>query len=170
MKWLLSILLFAAVDYSFAEPALSADNKAHLLKIMSEALRDRVITEQEYEQSISWVNSAPCAGVDRGLTTRRKAQLEAAIARQQKLEKVTVYKSFKRDGWSIVFSDASVGDSPYFFYSTDPVKGAKPLAVWSGAATILETSEIADWVKINAPGIPERLADCFAWHVTLSSE
>ncbi len=86
------------------------------------------------------------------------------------MKKVAVYKAFKSAGWFIVFSDASAGDSPYFFYSKDPLKGAKPLTAWSGAATIFETSEVAEWVKRNAPDIPERLANCFAWYVTLSPE
>ncbi len=137
---------------------------------MGEALRDKDITQQQYEQSVFWLNATPCDGVDRGLTARQQTQLGAAIAKQQKMEKVTVYAWFKRDGWFVVFSDASVGDSPYFFYSKDPMKGAKPITTWSGAATIFETSEVAEWVKKNAPGIPERLANCFAWHVTLGPE
>lgn len=83
---------------------------------------------------------------------------------------MSVFASFRSSGWSIVFSDASAGDSPYFFYSKDPMTGVKPLAAWSGAATIFETSEVAEWVRQNVPGIPERLANCFAWHVTLSAE
>ena len=175
MKRLLAGLLlgttFAAwADHGPTEPPLSSDDKTRLLKTLGEALRDKDITQQQYEQSVSWVNATPCAGVNRQLTSRQQAQLETSIAKQQKLKKVTVFASFKSNGWSVVFSDASVGDSPYFFYSNNPMKGAKPLAAWSGAATIFETSEVAEWAKQNAPGIPERLAYCFAWHVTLSPE
>jgi hypothetical protein len=175
MKRLLATLLlgitFAAwAGHGPAEPPLSADDKARLLKTLSEALRDKDITQQQYEQSVFWVNATPCEGVNRQLTARQQAQLEAAIAKQQKVKKVSVFASFTSGGWFVVFSDASVGDSPYFFYSSNPTKGAKPLAAWSGAATIFETSEVAEWVKQNAPGIPERLANCFAWHVTLSPE
>jgi hypothetical protein len=41
---------------------------------------------------------------------------------------------------------------------------------WSGAATVFETSEIEQWILENAPGIPKRLASCFAWHVTLNRD
>jgi len=96
--------------------------------------------------------------------------LEVVIAKEQGREKVRVFDSFKSDGWFILFIDVGVGDAPYFFYSEDPLKGSHPVAVWSGAAIIFETSEVAQWVKENAKGIPTRLANCFAWHVTLSSE
>lgn len=56
------------------------------------------------------------------------------------------------------------------FYSNAPVDGGHPVTLWSGAATIFETSEVEQWVKENAPGIPARVASCFAWHVTLNSE
>ncbi|UUZ53249.1 hypothetical protein LP419_30820 [Massilia sp. H-1] len=36
-----------------------------------------------------------------------------------------------------------------------------------GAASIFETTAIKDWVRKEAPGIPARLADCFARHVTM---
>lgn len=175
MKWLLAALLLgntllAWADHGPTEPPLSAEDQARLLRTLSEALRDKDITQQQYEQSVSWVNATPCEGVNRRLTARQQVQLETAIAKQQKLKKVTVFASFKSDGWFVVFSDASVGDSPYFVYSSNPTKGAKPTTAWSGAATIFETSEVAEWVKQNAPGIPERLANCFAWHVTLSPE
>ena len=168
--WLLSITYTAVAEHGPAEPPLSAEDKARLLKTMSEALRDKDITQQQYDQSVPWVNATPCDGIDRELTAHQKAQLEVAIAKQQKMKKITVYKSFKSNGWFIVFSDASVGDSPYFFYAKNPIQGAKPVTAWSGAATIFETSEVSEWVKKNAPGIPEKLANCFAWHVTISPE
>ena len=175
MKRLLATLLLgttlaAWADHGPAEPQLSAEDRARLQKTLAEALRDKDITQRQYEQSVSWINANPCAGVERGLSPGQQARLEAAIAKQRKLKKVSVFASFKSDGWFIVLSDASVGDSPYFFYSKNPIRGAKPLAAWSGTATIFETSEVAEWIKQNASGIPERLANCFAWHVTLSPE
>jgi hypothetical protein len=175
MKRLLTILLLGIAVVAWAnhgptESPLSAKDKARLLKTLDEALRDKDVTQRQYEQSVFWVNATPCTGVDRRLTARQQAQLETAIEKQQKLEKITVFALFRSDGWSVVFSNASVGDSPYFFYSKNPIKDAQPLAIWSGAATIFETSEVAEWAKKNAPGIPEQLANCFAWHVTLSPE
>lgn len=157
-------------DASAAEPRLDDKNKAFLLQALGETLRDNRITQPQYEQSIAWVNSYPCVGVDRSLTSRRKAQLQVAIAKERRMKTVQVFDSFKSEGWFIIFTDASVGDEPYLFYSDDPVNGSHPITAWSGAATIFETSEMEQWVKENAPRIPARLASCFAWHVTLSPE
>ena len=175
MKPLLTVALLAAAfgaraDHAPSEPPLTAENKARLVQILGEALRDKDISQEQYEHSISWVNATPCDGVDRHLEARRQARLEAVIAKQQGRKKVKVFESFKSDGWFILFTDASDGDEPYLFYSKDPVKGSPPLTAWSGAATIFETSEVAQWVKQNAPGISVRLANCFAWHVTLNPE
>lgn len=147
--------------------ALAPEEQARLLKVFAEALQNKTITQQQYEQSAAWVKANPCRQVHRKLTAKQRALLETAIAKQQKQEKVSVFATFRSGGWSIVFSDAGNSDSPYFFYSSNPATGAKPITVWAGGATIFETTEIADWVKQNAPGIPKQLADCFAWHVTL---
>jgi len=147
--------------------ALAPEDQARLLKIITEALQDKNITQQQYEQSAAWIKANPCRLVDRKLTAKQRALLEAAIAKQQKLKKVSVFATFRSYGWSIVFSDAGNSDSSYFFYSRNPVTGAEPVTAWAGGATIFETTEIAEWVKQNAPGIPLRLADCFAWQVTL---
>lgn len=167
---LLGQALLASAAHGTGEPALSAEAKARLLNTLGEALRDQDITRQQYERSVYWVNASPCEGVDRQLVSGQQAQLETAIAKQQNLEKVRVFASFKSGNWFVVSSDASVGDSPYFIYAGNPANGAKPVAAWSGAATIFETSEVAEWVKQNAPGIPVQLANCFAWHVTLGTE
>jgi len=90
------------------EPPLPAEDKARLLKNLVDALRDKDITQHQYEQSIYWINATPCEGVNRQLTARQQMQLERAIAKKQKLKKVTVFALFKREGWAVVFSDASV--------------------------------------------------------------
>ncbi len=155
---------------SVSEPPLTAENKARLVQILGEALRDKDITQKQYDQSVSWVHTTPCKGVDRQLTTSKKTQLEVAIAKEQKRQTVKVFESFQYGAWSVLFTDASDGDEPYMFYSKSPLQGGRPVTLWSGAATIFETSEVAQWVKENAPGIPSQLAECFAWHVTLSPE
>lgn len=175
MRWLLVIPLLvitfcAYAEHGSAEPRLTDQDKARLVSTLGEAFREKRITQQQYEQSIVWVNTYPCDGIDRKLTDHRKAQLQASIARERKFKEVKVFDSFAYRDWFILFTDASVGDEPYLFYSEDPVKGGHTVAVWSGAATIFETSEMEQWTKENAPGIPDKLASCFAWHVTLSPE
>lgn len=152
----------AQADHGADEPRLTAESKALRVEILKDALRNKNITQEQFEKSVSWVYATPCDGVDRSLNAKRRAVVGAAIAREQGLRKVQVFESFRRDGWSILFTDASVGDEPYLFYSRDPVTGAHPIGAWSGAAVLFETSEIGQWVRENVPGIPARLADCFA--------
>ena len=175
MSWRLAfaLLLFVSVAHAghpAMERPLTTEDKARLTKTLGEILRDKHINQAQYDQSISWVNAYPCQGVDRSLNSLRKAKLEEAIAKEQNRKKVTVFESFAYRGWFTLFTDASDGDSPYMFYSSDPIKGGHPITLWSGAATIFETSEVEQWVLQNAQSIPAVLASCFAWHVTLSPE
>lgn len=167
---LLVTILAAQAAHASGESPAPDKNKTRLVQILDDALRNKDITKTQYAQSIAWIDAAPCARVDRGLTDRRRVQLEAAIAKEQKRNKVKVFESFKSGQWLVLFTDASDGDSPYLFYAADPADGSRPVTVWSGGATIFETSEVAQWVKDNAPGIPVRLANCFAWHVTLDRQ
>jgi hypothetical protein len=163
---LLACWLHAGTDALASEPT-PAQRHARISVTLRSALDDQTITPEQYKQALAWLNARPCAGVDRRLGADTRARLEAAIARQEGRDKVRVFESFKLRGWSALFSNAGDGDEPFYFYASDPVKGARPRAVWAGAATVFETSDIAQWVRQEAPGIPGQLADCFAWHVTL---
>ncbi|BCM25377.1 hypothetical protein [Methyloradius palustris] len=170
------LMIFALLIYSLCaqaepkvhEPSLTSQNKASLIQILGEALSSKTISQKQYDQSIYWVNASPCDGVERQLTSKKKAELQLAIAKEQKREVVKVYDSFKYAGWVILFTNASEGDEPYMFYSKDPLKGGHPIGLWSGTATIFETNEVLQWVKEKIPSVPAHLAECFAWHVTLS--
>lgn len=138
-------------------------------KVLEEARDDGTITHQNYERILSLAASDQCDGIDRALSGNRKAELALAIKKQQNLAKIDVLESFEFNGWSIVYIANHITDDPYLFYAADPLV-AKPVAAWSGAATIFETDEIKQWTKTNAPGIPDTLAACFAWRVTLDPE
>lgn len=112
----------------------------------------------------AWAAS-PCDGVDRSLTTKRKAALSVAITRQLNVRSADVGESFQFGGWSIIYLSVPAADSPFLFYSRDPLTSS-PVTMWSGAAAPFEEREIRDWTLKNAPGIPPKLASCFAWHVT----
>jgi len=175
MKWRYFILLFvcscsAQDDHVANESHLTLESKARLVKVFEEAFRDNEISRKDYDQSLAWVNATPCVGVDRHLADDRKAQLETAIAKEQRRKAIKIFKYFKSDGWFILLTNASEGDEPYMFYSRDPLEGGHPVTLWSGAATIFETSEVEQWLKEHAPGIPARVASCFAWHLTLNPE
>jgi hypothetical protein len=106
-----------------------------------------------------------CAGVDRALTRSFSASVEPEIANQLGVDKVEVLQSFHYGQWRILYAEPSFRDGVFLFYSDDP-KVQHFVTEWSGAATKFEEASIRNWAEKNAPGIPKRLARCFAWYVT----
>ena len=168
---LLLLLAFSAQagELSSAKP-IQQQKKKRVGQVLKDVLSDKTITQREYEQALVWLNSTPCKDVDRSLSESRKKELASAILKQEGLERVNVLQSYKSDGWTILYVNTYISDEPYLFYSGDPIMAKRPITAWSGAATVFETSEIRDWVLKNTPGIPDRLASCFAWHVTLNRD
>lgn len=113
---------------------------------------------------LAW-SMTPCEDVDRSLSNSSKAALSPIIASQLHAKKVDVLQSFKFAGWSIIYVDTHDSDEAFLFYSSDPLR-SQYLTVWSGAAAWNEEQSIKAWALKNAPGIPPKLAACFAWHVT----
>jgi hypothetical protein len=109
--------------------------------------------------------ASPCDGVDRSLTSERKAELAPGIAKELKVSKVDVLQSFRFGGWSIILVDTHESDEAFLFYGRDPLT-SRYVALWGGAAESFEEREVKSWAIKNAPGIPPKLANCFAWHVT----
>ncbi len=110
-------------------------------------------------------SASPCDGVDRSLTSKGKAVLSPRIARQLHSQSVDILQSFRVDGWTILYVDSHEADEAFLFYSRNPA-ASNFITLWSGAARKDERSHIKDWTLKNAPGIPLKLAECFAWHVT----
>jgi hypothetical protein len=54
---------------------------------------------------------------------------------------------------------------PFLFFKDDPGK-TRYVTLWSGMAAIFEKQAMKQWALDNAPGIPKKLAACFAWFVT----
>jgi len=133
------------------EPPLSDERKAHLLAVLHDAWLNKDIDRRQYDQSVAWVNSSPCRGIDRSLTPQAQRQLESAIASEQRRAKVAVSDIFRSSGWAIVYTDASDGDEPYLFYSRSPEQGAHPVTIWSGGAAIFETTDIGERLSDAEP-------------------
>jgi hypothetical protein len=112
--------------------------------------------------------ASPCDGVDRNLASERKAELAPGIAKELKVKKVMVLDSFQFGGWSIIYVGTFETDEVFLFYANDPLKNSS-VTTWGGVALKSEEQEIRDWTIKNAPGIPLKLANCFAWHVTRDS-
>ncbi len=116
----------------------------------------------------AWGGS-PCDKVSRALLSERKAVLAPEIAKQLNVKSVDVLQSFQLGSWQIIYVDTHESDEPFLFYSGDPLI-RRYVTMWSGAACMDEEPEIRAWTLKNAPGIPRRLASCFAWHVTKSRD
>lgn len=111
------------------------------------------------------VAETPCAGVDRRLPEAERPALERAVAAEMELPQVKLLQSYRHKGWHILYVNTLRTDEAFLFYRRDPPRG-RILARWGGAARMDEGPEIRRWVRRNVPGIPARLATCFAWHVT----
>jgi hypothetical protein len=109
--------------------------------------------------------ASPCAGVDRRLSEMARPALEGAVAAEMDLPRVQLLQSYRYAGWRILYVATFRTDETFLFYRRDPPRG-RSLTRWGGAAQVDEEPEIRRWVRTNVPGIPVRLAACFAWHVT----
>ncbi|MBI3480880.1 MAG: hypothetical protein HY016_11090 [Nitrosomonadales bacterium] len=111
------------------------------------------------------VSASPCDGVDRSLSSKRKSVLAHKIATELNVSTVDVLQSFKSHGWSIIYIDTHESDEAFLFYPSDPLSSGY-ITSWGGVASIYEEQQIKEWILKNAPKIPLKLANCFAWHVT----
>lgn len=115
--------------------------------------------------------ASPCDGVDRSLTDRQRTAWTPAIKKQlattllPDVARVDVLQSFRYNRWRIVYVDSHASDEIFLFYSGDPLT-SRYVTWWAGAAQISEERETRDAILKNAPSIPLKLANCFAWHVT----
>ena len=108
---------------------------------------------------------SPCDNVDRSLTDASRAAFAPVIAKQIHAQRVDVLQSYRFDGWTILYVNTYDSDETFLVYPHDPLR-SRYVTMWSGAAAWNEEQSIKKWTLKNAPGIPPKLASCFAWHVT----
>jgi hypothetical protein len=123
-------------------------------------------------------HGSPCTGIDRALPESKKVIFAPAIEKHlnQKMmaqisERIAIAPSdilqlFREGRWHVVYVNTHISDEPYLFYSSSPEKSNGYVLDFSGGAAMDEESSMRKWVAANAPGIPRKLAACFAWHVT----
>jgi len=109
--------------------------------------------------------ASPCSGISRQLPSTEEPATAREIAKQLNFPSVDVLQSFRSGSWRILYIDTHATDDVFLFYSRDPAT-QHFITLWSGAAMPSEGNSIKTWVIKNAPGIPDGLASCFAWHVT----
>ena len=111
------------------------------------------------------VSASPCDGIDRSLPDSRKEDLAPEIAKQLHIQNANILQSFKLGKWNIIYVETYMSDEVFLFYAHNPLT-SHYVAEWSGAAMSNEEKIIRAWVLKNVPGIPKKLAACFARHVT----
>ena len=119
---------------------------------------------------------SPCQGVNQnlGANIKNKTDLARAITKQLnvshpalKISSTTVLRSFASGNWSIVYVAPDKAERVFVFYAGNPLT-SRYVTLWGGegATTVKDEPIIKNWVLKNAPGIPPKLASCFAWYVT----
>jgi len=90
-------------------------------------------------------------------------------ARPLDADKIHAKQVLSYGSWQVILIQTGVSDDAFLFFRGNPGK-SRPITLWSGAATASEERSIFQWTEKNAPGIPTRLAKCFAWSVTAGSQ
>jgi hypothetical protein len=111
----------------------------------------------------------PCNGVERILPDGGNPGLRRAIATQVSKDDVRVLEVLRDGRWAVYLVDPSDAEPFFAFFSGDPAT-SHYVTLWGGFATESEEKEIQRWVDKNAPGIPHRLSQCFAWRATHGSK
>lgn len=109
--------------------------------------------------------ASPCDCAKKTLTNREKTMMASIIAKQLNVPHLEVRAEYRIKQWRIVNVVPPEADDVYLFYANDPSKNHY-ITLWGGAASKFEENNIKKWVLRNVPGIPDKLATCFAWHVT----
>lgn len=113
----------------------------------------------------SAIASSPCSGLKTNLDVTQKNLIEKNIMRQLNQEfevkKVDVLAFFTYQGWSMVYENDWASDESILVYSGD-ILHTDYVAIFSGAVSIDDDME--QWIKESAPGIPDKLAQCFSWY------
>jgi hypothetical protein len=116
-------------------------------------------------------DAAPCQGMEKKLTAKEKAELGRAIARQysaaEKMEvpSAEVMCVFASGDWSIIRALPYAAEPLYFFYRGNPLTNSY-VTSWYGIVMPEDEPEVKKWALENVPGIPPKLAACFARYVT----
>jgi hypothetical protein len=111
------------------------------------------------------LHAAPCAGIDRVLTDAQKHTWSLTIAKQLQVGNAEVLQTFQLDNWRIIYVATNRSDNAFLFYRDDPQR-SHYITVWAGYAQADEEASIAQWTRSQVRGIPDTLAQCFAWYVT----
>lgn len=119
--------------------------------------------------------TSPCEGMIKNLSEKNKADLEDAIAKQLnspekvKVSSVALRRVLASHNWSIIHVAPPRAEDVVLFYAGNPLTSRYvtvwATTMWADAMFNDDEPKIKAWVLKNAPGIPPKLASCFAWYV-----
>jgi hypothetical protein len=133
-----------------------------------------ILTALGAAQAAIAAEPSPCQGMIQNLSENNKAELARAITKQLnlshpalKISSTTVLRSFASGNWSIIHVQPDKAEPVFLFFAGNPLT-SRYVTLWGGegATTGKDEPIIKNWVLKNAPGIPPKLAGCFAWYVT----
>jgi hypothetical protein len=127
-------------------------------------------------------DTSSCQGVSKykGEDVKNKAALEVAITKQLKNSggpeinsnayklKVTLLYVYAKDNWTILMVRLCENCDVYLhlFYSGNPLTNRYVATSGVGSDWGDDMQKIMDWVLRDVPGIPPKLASCYAWAIT----
>ena len=112
--------------------------------------------------AVSCANASPCDRVSQPLTSAQRSNLSAAVAGQLQTVTAKILHAYRLGNWYLLYADTPDADEAFVFYRGDPLSH-QYVALWSGAGAKTGQSELRSWARLNAPGVPETIAKCFAW-------
>jgi hypothetical protein len=110
----------------------------------------------------SYANAAPCDRMKVALAPKQNAELSAAVAAQLGAPSAKILRTYHLGNWYLYDLNTPRADGNLVLFRGDP-STHRYVTVWSGAGGRTSPSELRNWVRSNAPGIPEALAKCFAY-------
>lgn len=118
--------------------------------------------------SDSFYAKNPCEGLKGNLPAAQLIPLKKNIARQLNSEmeqvvevnKVQIFSFDTLQEWSIIGVVTGVSDDALLIYKGN-ITNTDYVALFSGAVSV--DDDMIQWINQQAPGIPDKLAQCFAW-------
>ncbi len=113
--------------------------------------------------------AAPCDGVDRQLTSARRQEYAALIAKSIRTphsqQDIHVARFMQSGNWSAAWGESKDFEPGVFFFQ---ITNTGPLFadVWGGWAVPEDRPQLIKWVHALGKDIPDDLAACFAETVT----
>lgn len=147
------------------EAPLTAPSIVRIEQTLREARDNHDISEQLYELNLSFVHDNQCKAISRAFTLAERVRWSSIVSENRDFAGAKAVESFVSSSWRVVYAIFPNSEPAFLFF-----RGLQPIATWSGGAAIFDAPEVEKWVLKNVPGIPRRLAHCFAWHVTFNRD